>query len=303
MRIPLLTLSLWLTGALTAQSTSLTLQTPLTAQVTNNGQNMTSTIAPGPLPAVGAASQANSVSLASISWDTSIEPTGIYAYLTTQAYVNAPGATASIAGFDVIYYLSNPTPIAVDLRLRRDSLLTGTPFQIDVSNDGSAELSNSTASGDVTLTLTIGPTPLPIRAVSSASLSTPGQIGSLVSITATPTAGYYFTQVVQSCVSSHLLVALPRFDSGLRLRVLMPLLGGYPSVIVLGTNMQPTLLPTTTGFPCLLVPSPDVTVFPGNLPYDLNLPASARPFMFWAQAVVVTPNELRTTNGIRVIGT
>jgi len=303
MNIAPLALSLSLGGALVAQSASLTLQTPLAAQVTNNGQTLTSSVAPGPLALVGTSSQANGGSTASINWETNIEPTGVYLYVTTQAYVDAAGASASVAGFDVIYQLSNPTPVAVDLRLRRDNLLVGSSFQIDVSNDGSAELTNTTASGDLTLSLIVGPTPLPIRIVSGASLSTPGLIGTQLSITATPTAGYDFTQVVQSCAAGHSLAALPRFDTGLRLRVTTPLFGSHPSVIVLGNNTQPFLLPTTGGFPCLLVPSPDVTVFPGNMAYDLNLPASARPFMFWAQAVVLTPSELRSTNGIRVIGT
>ena len=50
----------------------------------------------------------------------------------------------------------------------------------------------------------------------------------------------------------------------------------------------------------LVVPSPDAVLFLGA--QFISLPATVRPFAFWAQAVVLYPTELRTTNAILMHG-
>tara|TARA_R110002096_G_scaffold47007_1_gene125629 strand:- start:2190 stop:2438 length:249 start_codon:yes stop_codon:yes gene_type:complete len=59
-------------------------------------------------------------------------------------------------------------------------------------------------------------------------------------------------------------------------------------------------LPTVAAFPCLLLPSPDAVLFLGA--QFISLPATVRPFAFWAQAAVLYPTELRTTNAILIHG-
>ncbi|MFT4843033.1 MAG: hypothetical protein ACI8UD_001860 [Planctomycetota bacterium] len=290
-------------SAAVAQSASISLQTAAVAQVTVNGQAQTATLPAGPVGLSGGLSQSSGGSFINATWDTYVEPTGVYFDIAAHAYVDAvAGTSAQTSGMDFIYELSNPTPVAIELRLRRMGVMAGASLLVDVSNDGSAELTNSSASGDVVLALTIGPVPLPIRVLYNVSQAGLGGHDSYLTIVAQPTAGIYSTQLVQGCDISHHQDMQPRFDGGIWLRVVGPLQNTKPSVMVLGTSLQPIVLPAAASFPCLLVPSPDLLLFPGSQAVNLQIPAAARPYRFYVQGVVLRPNVLHTTNAIQVSG-
>lgn len=295
-----LCLAFLLTAAAAAQTAVLTSTAPATSQVTSGGQASTTTLAAGPLASFGTTGETLGGSTTAVSWDSIIQPTGIVFTLISTAFCQ-PGATATFAGSDFVYELSSPTPVLTQLDLRRIGTMSNATVMVDVGDDGTVEFSETSVASTVSLTITLGPTPLSIRIRNDYSLLSAGGEQATLAITATPLAGIFTTQVVIGCDTGHSMIVQPTFDNAISLGVIGPLPATKPSVMILGASLQPILLPTTASFPCLLLPSLDVTLFPGNQFVTVQAPAAVRPFTFWAQAVVLHPTELRTTNAMQVV--
>ena len=296
-----LSVSLLLATFASGQITSFSLPAPAISQVTSGGQTVTSTLQPATLASFGTTGESLGGSFVNVSWDDFAAPTGVYFNLHNTAFCTA-GATANFGGADFLYELSTPTSITAELQLRRIGDLSNVTWMVDVGDDGTIELSHTSPSDLVTLQITLGPTPLTIRIHNAIAQTTAGATNSRLAITTVPTANIQMTPAVLGCDTSHRQFAQTTFDSEIQLGVIGPLHTTQPSVMLLGTSLQPFLLPSSTTFPCLLLPSPDVALFPGQQFINLQAPPSVRPFSFWVQSVVLHPTELRTTDAIFVNG-
>ena len=168
MQIPALLVSFACAGAVMAQSATMTLQSAIVAQVSSGGQTQTTTQAAGPVALNGLVTRSVGGTFVATTWETLVAQTGVYFYTSSQAYVDGLGGSAQTTGVDLLFELSNPTPVDIDLYLQR-SVMPGVALLVDVGNDGSVEMTQSSSSGNVTLALSIGPVPLPIRIVHNVS--------------------------------------------------------------------------------------------------------------------------------------
>lgn len=296
-----LCLTLILTGVAASQTATLALATPAVAQVTLNGQTLTTTLPAGPLGDSGSTGQSQGGSHVNVEWRSFVNPTSTLFTLQSTTFCE-PGANASLSGGDFVYQLSNPTPVIAELFLRRTGSLNNVTLLVDVGNDGSVELTSTSPAEFVTLQVTLGPTPLPIRILNDVTMPSASQQFSSIVIIAAPIANIVTSRAAIGCDTTHEQVASTMFSGDLLLGVQGLPFATQPSVMVLGLSLQPVLLPTTGSFPCLLLPSPDVTLFPGSQFVTLHVPASVQPYAFWVQSVVLHPTELRTTDAVYVQG-
>jgi hypothetical protein len=73
---------------------------------------------------------------------------------------------------------------------------------------------------------------------------------------------------------------------------------------VFGLGVQPALLPAGLAASplCILLPRPDALIFQLQpIPTRMSIPAAVRPLHLWAQAVVLMPNGLGTTDGLQLL--
>jgi hypothetical protein len=291
-----------------AQNASFSLLVPQTAQINVGSQLQTTTLPSGPLANAGTleavVATATDIARVSVDWGIQSWSTGMQANFGHSVYAPGPSpASASVTSSDYLLLLSNPTPIDVELRLSRlIAALSGPPLQslqVDVGNDGSIELSESSNTNTVVMTLVLGPVPTPVRFRNQVSSTM--SLFTQITVDVTPTSRIFIVPAILGCNVGHQQVAFPNFDNGLELRTVGPLLASQPTVGILGLGVQPIVLPSAQTFPCLLLPTPDLLVFlPVGQAFTLLLPAAVRPITFWTQAVVLDPMGLQTTNGFQV---
>src|SRR5262245_20191194 len=303
-------LVLLLACPLAGQTVSLTVSaaTPLTTRAQAAGTKDVQTLPAGPLPASGGFF-AQVMSL----------PTGQSAQMQFNWITVLPGwyerlhfgcsfwgwangstspASASVDPFDLLLHLQAPTPRRMFVAGHVDFIVSpGLPapqFAVDLFDDGFAEWSTTMSS--VPISVLVGPTPIPIRIRGAASLPSNGSTQSAGGIDITPDNRVDIFPLLQGCLADGFLRLEEAFaHDGVLLRV-PP---GSLCVAVLGLGVQPFLLTVQSGWPCILLPSPDVLlVIPPN-GFDLPIPAAARPIDIYAQGVMLDPLGLWTTTGYR----
>jgi hypothetical protein len=299
------------TAFLSAQTVTLSNLAPVTAQVTLNGVTQVSNLPAGPLAINGAngvwrSTGPGEYANAMTEWTSVSVMTGVYMTFRERADAqSANPVTASLSAGDTLLQVSNPTPVAANLRLIRSAVQPPGAairiLQVDIGNDGTIDFSESSPSTTLTMPLTIGPLPLPVRIHNQLFLPGPGSIGLSMQVIVEPTAAIITTPIVAGCDLGHGQALLPTFGGDLRVQTTGPLLYSNLSVAVFGFTPQPFLLPTPMPTQCLLLPSPDVVLFvPPPQLLIVPLPQAVRPATFWVQAVVLDPLGLTTTTGSRV---
>lgn len=292
-----------------AQTVSLSSLVPITAQVLLSGQ-VQSQVAPPAAVAGGLGAGlwlqqqlggAAGVANTSLSLHYEAKPTDVFvelAQLATTAGAGPVGASMSTGVF--VLQISNPTPVAARLDVSRSlvGLSGAASLLVDVGNDGTVELTESSPSPTVGLTVMLGPTPLSVRLQSQLTLNGAGAVDCRLQLLVTPTAGIAVSLVALGCHPFQQQQLAPTFAGNLRIRTLDLLPWPAPQVVVFGLGLQPILLPSSTLLPCLLLPSPDLVLFlPPAQALDLPIPAAVRPVLLWTQGVVLDPTGLQTTNG------
>lgn len=309
MKKELLLLLLPLASVANAQSASLSALSPAVLQASAGGQSTFASIPTGALTNLG--SQAAFLAGANITqmrvdWLLIAQAAGIDLQLTRIANASA-GASASLTGGDLLLTLSNPSAQACRLELSLPAVppspgLTQS-LAVDVGNDGSFEFQTGSPVTGASLLINLGPVPLAVRILTQATLTGPASMNSIFNLSVRPVGRAVLTPAAGGCSDGFQHLVRPRFDGGLELRVIGPLLLGWPALLVLGASVQPFTFPSSQPLPCLLVPAPDVVVLanqPFVQPLSAAIPAGTR---FWSQAVTVDlldPSRVETTNGFQV---
>jgi hypothetical protein len=296
-------------GMLHAQTASLSALSPVTVQVQLGGQAQSASVPIGPLPTIqglqaelGVAGSANNA-LSGLFWSVLQQQWSMGLSVTHYATVaSTTAASAEVVSCDLLLQLTNPTPIQVLVNLDRSVVASaGVPaptMRIDIGNDGTFELTETSSLIPAGIPAALGPTPLPVRVQYVGAIASPGMLRNNLQIEVTP-VGVYFQDVAVGCDYFHHLFAAPTFDGG----VTMYVTGAQaPAVIVLGLSPQPVILPAPTQWlPCVLIPSPDALVYlPDNTLFSLPIPPAVRPITVFVQPVMVWPTSLQTANGLQM---
>lgn len=279
---------------------SLTLQAvqavPLTAQIGASSQS--STVPAGPLAAVGQVAAnaatfggATSVELA---WQSYAASSALYVELTARCdAVGFVVGQSTAPTSDFLVSLAAPFAAAAQVVLEKEA--AGVSWaqvpvtRIDVGNDGSEELTEQLVGNPPPVSITLGPVPVLVRCTLGAQLNGPGAVLGRVRLRIVP-RDTLVAPWGNGCGGIGLALA-PRFDGGLE-SVYQPTLLEL-GVRVYGLAAQPLPLGAIQGFPCLLLPRPDLVVLAAPWSQEvLPIPAAARPLTLFVQAVALAPEGL-----------
>lgn len=150
--------------------------------------------------------------------------------------------------------------------------------------------------------INIGPQPLTIAVNVDANLSQLGYAAAGLTINIRPYKSLWIQEVALGCAgggSAGLGVAPIFADRGVTVGALQ--YQNYPQVMAFGFSAQPALLPSNGSLPCLLVPSPNITIAGfSSQQFSIPLPATVRPIQFWCQSVILAGTLLQPTNCVSV---
>ena len=234
---------------------------------------------------------ANGSSAASVEgslWSTYLRLFSLRAHASCSPIGGASAAaTTNLA--EVLLHVSNPVPIAVRLRLERTVLASAgsaTPLQrVDIGNDGIYDLTELQPSGS-SATFLVGPQGIAIRLATQATAVGQQFVDGLMDVWLEPDASINVTEDASGCSSGGVLVVTPSFQGGIDLFA-GPFGIGDLMVGVLGTSLQPVLLPSS-GAGCLLLPAPELVVWlPEATTVNVPISAAAHPAVLHAQAVTL----------------
>lgn len=237
----------------------------------------------------------------SVAW--ALYPNGIYE--SGCVFSHSCGVQVTASGGDAVnsthllLTLTAPVPTPVRIEPLRDVVLSGAgqlpQFDIDFGNDGSIEITSSSAL--MPSHVVVGPQGLLVRIRTSASLLQPGYSFCRMQLRVVPDTSVFVTAMPIGCDQGDLFVG--------------PLLAGTggdvgwfglnaysnPQIAIVGLQAAPTTLPVSISqVPgCVVMPTVDVLFpLPAANSVMFTIPAAVRPFGFWTQAVTITPNGLRT---------
>lgn len=224
-------------------------------------------------------------------WSTEQGNSGLAFTMYWSSTIGTPSASASLQGQGILLALS--TTSASNARLELSGWNFGfsgaaPSLAIDVGDDGVAEVTELVPSAAVSVVL--GPVPTLVRVRIAANQVGTGSSGlSVRCIPDNPSN----VQVWNIGCESVPVAVQTTFDGNFELGAL-PILG-QPTFGVLSLQLQPMLLGTSFGIPCLLLPAPDVVVaFPSTATSTIVVPAVLRPLIFFAQGVALGGNGLVT---------
>ncbi|HEX5051320.1 MAG TPA: hypothetical protein VFZ65_06080 [Planctomycetota bacterium] len=297
-----------LANVATAQVT-LALQSPTGVTATAvSGSNTSTLVGPvGILPMLGSVDvQVGSFDCqAGTSWEVTPYVTDFRTRIEQSVYV-APGLSGPTSAISDTGDLrlefaaagATPAQFSCQITVLADAGNPTPLVEVDVGADGVIDFTQNTFPGGI-VPAAFGVTPTPVIVRVRSSLTTPGLTRVYVTLDAVPSNNLVIDQVIGGCATRNLLVE-PTF-TGQGVAIFAGGVPFHPTVIVLGLNTSLLQLPAIGGLPCLLLPSPDLLVARLTYePYELPIPAAARPISFWAQGVAVQPNALVTTPGYRV---
>lgn len=295
--------TLSLIGFAPAQQVSFAISapTPLVASVTN-GQSVTNWTGPsGPLSSIGYFPIPASNGF--LTWSSASSETESFFYFDQRG-----GGGSSVVEFgrnEILLEVRSAIPQDSILRIEGVGILpsgASETYQVDVGDDGTIELTEDPFSfGFVEIPVTLGPQPLPVRLFVTTT-SGPLGVQTSLNISARPDNGLAIDPAAFGCSGlSDDFRCTPIFgNDGVRFE-LNPVLSsqGFPTVIALGLDVAPVLLPgVQPGLPCLLLPRPDAVLT--GYGYDQAIPPAVRPIALWGQAVFLEQGFLRTSAAYRV---
>lgn len=224
-------------------------------------------------------------------WSTEQGNSGLAFSMYWSSTIGAPSASASLQGQGVLLVLSTASASNARLELSGGNFdYTGAApaLAIDVGDDGVAEVTELVPSTSVSVVL--GPVPTLVRVRITANQVGTGSSG--LSLRCIPDNASNVQVWTIGCESVPVAVQTT-FDGNFELGGL-PILG-QANLGVLSLQLQPLMLGTSFGIPCLLLPAPDVVVaFPSPATSTLVVPAALRPLIFFAQGVALGGNGLVT---------
>ncbi|HEX6813485.1 MAG TPA: hypothetical protein VF384_17835 [Planctomycetota bacterium] len=299
-----------LATTLSAQSVGVSLSalTPLQTVVANGAAINTATWPAGPLTSYhsfGATLPGPSAPQATVFW--SFLGWNNHAFVELLHSLANPGAvptvTATTGSHEFLAELTATAPVSADIRISRvDHVVAGAvspTVQLDYDNDGTIDVASVSTASPLLLTRQYGPQPFRVRIVVNASLSGVEHTSTHLTLEATPHNDLTITEVIAPCFATGPFppsVQPSFFGRGVTLVAAQ--YAGTLGLVVVGFSPQPALLGSSSGLPCILLPSPDIVLVTSGL--EVPLPASLRPLTFFAQGVTWTPNGLLTNEGFAV---
>lgn len=283
---------------------------PSAANASAGGQAINQMLPAGPLAGNGglqaSASAGGESANANVAWQTEVLD-GFARFEMIQDLQSVGGATTGAAvDFEVVLQITNSVPIQVRMALAHSLQATvGTPvplLRVDVGDDGIVDLYENSSS-ELNLSIAIGPQPLAVRITMATSVA--GVFSNAYHRCAVglwPQAQVQVSEVMLPCDIWGLSVS-PTFLGDIALDASS---GGWiaqPTIVVLGFGAQVVAIPPALSVSplCLLLPTPDSVQFQtSSAPLRLSIPAALRPLTLFAQAVMLTPAGIATTNGHRV---
>lgn len=284
-----------------------TIARPSVCSATVSHQSIVQTMPVGPMGAGGTFSAqlppTHGSAIAFTQWSTFLGSTwGRFSFDQQVQVGGLPGNSAAV-DFDILLLLSSSQPMPIRVDFGQISFLGATartPFLlVDFFDDGTAELTRA-SSGAQSISLLLGPQPLPVRIRMAADASQfYGDIDQEVVMEFRPDWPILCDLVQTGCEFASLLCA-PTFHGEVEFDTTLNYL---PTALLLGLGAAPTPLPPAySASPlCTLLPTPNTLWFPVQAaPVQLSIPATLRPLTIWAQAVVLMPNGAATSDGFRV---
>lgn len=287
---------------LTAQSAQLTAVTPVTVTAQSGAQTISNTLPAGPLPASSNV-QAVVANVARVLARTeAIASTHTIGAVLDLDLIVPPAGMAELAPCELTLDLANPTTDFLHYTITRE--LTGSPgmpmptLSIDVQDDGTPDfnLVHSQSTGTFLLS---GNTSIRSRIQLAGSSVVAGTQSLRVTIQVTPA-----TATVTSAGGQCTLFdfgTTPRFDGGVDVQAYSGS-ASIPAAIVLGLGIQPQILGTLAGGPCLLLPRPDALVLlpQGFGTTTIPVPQAVRPLRLYTQAVMPAGPVIATSQAYSV---
>lgn len=277
-------------------------------------QSLTLSQQPQTTHASAQAGSAGSIATARALWSTNTDSDMSKGcnYTIHNQVLNSSSATIPQHELVIELTATAPRPVKVTYSFNSASNSGPIQFEVDMGDTGSF----SSVARSLSLNMTLSPQPYRIRI--RAQAHTPGPANPFpipftahgwFDLNVTPENDLTLTKVVQGC-GTEAVVGQVFTSSGIGLRAPnTPQLFNRPVVAVLGLAAQPFALPnlSTSQFPCLLYPRPDVVIAFVPTPiasrstssaYSLPIPATVRPFGFFVQVVkIASATDLRTSDG------
>lgn len=253
--------------------------TPLT--VTAGTPAVTQTLPIGPLPVAGQVLARQSPAEADCSW-TLYSGSSECGFLWSHLLTNQ----ASAGPHEVLVEWTATSQVEVALSI--NSSTNGTAgstlpaIAIDIGNTGTYQPLSPTSPPITTGRYTLGPQPLQIRVRFEGSVGN-GSLHHNLKLAFVPQNDLAIYPLGTGCLGQTMALAPHFVDTGLIATSVSPPIN-IPTVLVVGFTAQPQTLPPLFGFPCLLIPRPDVLIpFFSTQAIDIPLPAAVRPVDLWIQ--------------------
>jgi hypothetical protein len=265
------------------------------------GQTITATAPAGPLAATGRLDATASTGVsAACSWRSSsgAELGGVLFGHSVQT--TGAGTTATVGPLEFLVTLTAPIATQTFLQLERqdDAGRPAATIAVDLDNDGFYESAVSPGNPIPPIGRTLSPLPYQFRVRLANQLTVPGTVGGQLSVLVLPDNRLTSIPTAVSCSPAPdvLFYGYPVFPNTGYTFYANSFYSNKVSAMVVGLAAQPTLLPSLTAVPCLLVPRPDAVILPlpGQRPegvtFEVPLPASLRPLTLQAQLVYLEPS-------------
>ena len=266
-----------------AQSIVPTVPTPIAMSIRDNGATLFAGAVPsGALAAGGSITIGQPGTQAELRWDSTQSNKALTFAMHWESSLTSPTANASLQGQGLLLSLSAPfaSQAMLELAGTNSGFPGGSPsLSIDVGDDGLVEFTELTPSTLVQIVL--GPVPTLVRMRIDANQVASGD--STLFLRCFPDNGSDVQAWDIGC--EQVPVGLQStFDGNFELAAAP--YGGQPTVAVLALRLQSTVIGSSFGLPCTLLPAPDlVLAFPSPTLTSIVVPPAVRPLLFFAQGV------------------
>jgi hypothetical protein len=297
-----------LVTAIPAQQPTLTATavSPLTCTVTTPTASSTQSHPAGPMGPIGTVGAGlGALTLnGDLTWQWSNGPSQLAFFARQQSLIAPPTPVGSTftGDHDIRLGIAGPAGGVVEIEVALT--VTGTPgaplpgVQVDLGDDGTTEFTQASPA-PLRQLFAIGTAPQPIRVRMQTLQSAAGTLIVDLFVIARPAFTDVMPAIGSCALGGERLSVVPTFQG---IAVSSPIASAsQPVALVFGLGLQPIVVPSTVGIPCVLLPSVDfVALVFDHLPYSLPIPAAARPALLWAQGVELAANTWVTTDGYRV---
>jgi hypothetical protein len=278
---------------------------PLTCTVTTPTATSTQSHPAGPMGPIGTVGAGLGASTLNgdLTWQWGNDLSQLVFFARQQSLIAppAPAGSTFTGDHDIRLGIAGPAGGVVEIEVTLT--VTGTPgaplpgVQVDLGDDGTTEFTQA-SSAPLRQLFAIGTSPQPIRVRMQTLQSVAGALTVDLWVIVRPA----YTDVmpaIGSCVlGSERLSVVPTFEG---IAVSSPIASAFqPVALVFGLGLQPIVVPSTVGIPCVLLPSVDFVTLVFDQPYSLPIPAAARPALVWTQGVEFAAGTLATTDGYRI---